>query len=119
MNLLPIILIIIFLFSLILNHQSYLSRKTALEIVNEMSLGYNLGNSFDSYNISIIINNPDDQITLFGNPLPTKKLISNLKKSGFKTIRFPVTWTYFIDDYGNINHEWMMRIKEVVTLFKL
>ena len=115
MEFLPIILIIIFIFSLILNHQSYLSRKTALDIVNEMGLGYNLGNSFDSYNISVKINDPDDQITLFGNPLPTKKLISNIKKSGFKTIRFPVTWINFIDENGNVNHEWMLRVKEVIN----
>ena len=81
-----------------------------------MCIGYNLGNLFDSYNNSIKINNPDEQITLLGNPLPTKKLISNIKKSGFKTIRFPVTWINFIDEYGNVNKEWMLRIKEVIVL---
>ena len=115
MEFLPIILIIIFIFSLILNHQANLKEKTAIEIVNEMGIGYNLGNSFDSYNTSIKINNPDEQITLLGNPLPTKKLISNIKKSGFKTIRFPVTWINFIDEYGNVNQEWMLRVKEVVN----
>ena len=111
----PIILIIILIFSLILSLQSNLKKKTAIQIVNEMGIGYNLGNSFDSYNISIKINNPDEQITLLGNPLPTKKLISNIKKSGFKTIRFPVTWINFIDEYGNVNQEWMLRVKEVVN----
>ena len=115
MELLPIILIIIFVFSLLLNYRANLHEKTAMEIVNEMGIGYNLGNSFDSYNISIKINNPDEQITLLGNPLPTKKLISNIKKSGFKTIRFPVTWINFIDEYGNVNREWMLRVKEVVN----
>ena len=37
-----------------------------------------------------------------------------LKKFGFKTIRFPVTWIYFIDESGNINPEWLLRVKEVV-----
>ena len=115
MELLPIILIIIFVFSLLLNYRANLHEKTAMEIVNEMGIGYNLGNSFDSYNISIKINDPDEQITLLGNPLPTKKLISNIKKSGFKTIRFPVTWINFIDEYGNVNREWMLRVKEVVN----
>ena len=115
MYFLYIILIIIFIFSLILNHQSNIRQKTAFEIVNEMGLGYNLGNSFDSYNNSIEIKNPDEQITLYGNPLPSKKLISNLKKSGFKTIRFPVTWINFIDDYGNVNHDWILRVKEVAN----
>ena len=89
-------------------------KKTAIQIVNDMGIGYNLGNSFDSYNLSIKINSADEQITLFGNPIPTKKLIRNIKKYGFKTIRFPVTWINFIDDLGNVNSDWMSRVKEVV-----
>ena len=93
----------------------YLSiRKTAIEIVNDMGIGYNLENSFDSYNISEKIENPDDQITLFGNPIPTKDLIKNIRRNGFKTIRFPVTWINFIDEFGNIDTIWMSRVKEVV-----
>ena len=68
-----------------------------------MGIGYNLGNSFDSYIKSKKINNPDDAITLLGNQIPTKKLIANIKKYSFKTIRFPVTWIYFIDQSGNID----------------
>ena len=116
MYFLPAILLTIFAISIIFDYQSNINKKTALEIVNEMGLGYNLGNSFDSYNNSVKINDPDAQITLFGNPLPTKKLISNIKKSGFKTIRFPVTWINFIDENGNVNHEWMFRVKKVVNM---
>ena len=79
-----------------------------------MGIGYNLGNSFDCYDNSIIINTPDDQITLKGNNIPTKKLISNIKKNGFKTIRFPITWINFIDESGKVNSNWMARVKEVV-----
>ena len=43
-------------------------------------------------------------------------MISSIKKSGFKTIRFPITWMYFIDDYGNINSSWLEKIKQVVNL---
>ena len=111
---LSFILILLFIFSLLLNYQTYLNERTAMDIVNEMGLGYNLGNSFDSYNSSIQINNTEEQITLMGNPIPTKKLISNIKKYGFKTIRFPVTWINFIDDFGNVKTEWMQQVKEVV-----
>jgi len=48
--------------------------------------------------------------------LPTKNMIKKIKKYGFKTIRFPVTWLYFIDDYRNINSDWMLLVKEVVVL---
>ena len=60
------------------------------------------------------INNTNYAITLLGNPIPTKNLIVNIKKYVFKTIRFPVTWIYFIDQYGNINPKWLLKVKEVV-----
>ena len=107
---LPSVLIVL----LIIDYLNNLTKKTSIQIVNEMGIGYNLGHSFDSYLKSKTINNPDDAITLFGNPIPKKKLISNIKEYGFKTIRFPVTWIYFIDQSGNINPEWILRVKEVV-----
>ena len=101
--------------SLFLSYQSNLPiQKSAIEIVNEMGFGYNLANSFDCYNNSIEINTPNEQITLLGNPIPTQKMINNIKKNGFKTIRFPVTWANFIDNLGNVNLQWMIRVKEVV-----
>jgi len=112
---LPIILSTILIILLTLDYLKNLTKKTSKEIVNQMGIGYNLGHSFESYNPnSNKINNPDDVITLFGNPIPTKNLINNIKKYGFKTIRFPVTWTYFIDQFGNIDAEWILRVKEVV-----
>jgi len=115
MQILLYTLITIFLISLILDFLNNYNIKTAVQTVQEMGIGYNLGNLFDCYNLSIEINTPDEQITLWGNKLPNKKMISNLKKYGFKTIRFPVTWMNFIDEYGNINSEWMSRVKEVVN----
>jgi len=109
------ILIAIFLISLILYFLCNFNIKTAFQTINEMGIGYNLGNLFDCYNFSKEINTPDEQITLCGNPLPNRKMISNLKKNGFKIIRFPVTWMNFIDEYGNVNLEWMSRVKEVVN----
>ena len=87
-----------------------------MEIVDDMGIGWNMGNTFDSYSFRGGINTPEDQITLNGNTLPTKNMIKKIKKYGFKTIRFPVTWMYFIDDYGNINSDWMLLVKEVVDL---
>jgi endoglucanase len=43
-------------------------------------------------------------------------MIKKIKRYGFKTIRFPVTWMFFIDDHGNIKSDWMILVKEVVDL---
>ena len=116
MNLLPFILLTVLSFSIILNCIYMMSSKNSLETVQDMGIGYNLGNTFDSYDFKKEINTPKEQITLMGNILPTKNMIKKIKKYGFKTIRFPVTWIFFIDDNGNVNSDWMILVKEVVDL---
>ena len=110
------ILPIILLISLILDYLYGMAKKKPFEIIKEMGMGYNIANTFDSFNGFDILETPDQQIRLNGNIAPTKDMIKNLKKYGFKTIRFPVTWMYFIDDEGNINPEWMARVKEVIDI---
>ena len=114
MILLNSILILLLIYSLLLCFLSLNYNKPAIEIVNEMGIGYNLANSFDCYNNMKEVQIPDDQITLCDNPIPTKNLIVSLKRYGFKTIRFPVTWINFIDSFGNINSDWLYRVKEVI-----
>ena len=116
MNVLPYILLTIILLSLLFSYLSMISTKNSFDIVRDMGMGYNLGNTFDSYSFIGEINTPEEQITINGNTLPTKNMIKKLKKYGFKTIRFPVTWLYFIDEYGNINSDWMLLVKNVVDL---
>ena len=108
------ILIMIFINSLIFNYLYYISKRTPIDIVNDMGIGYNLGYVFDCYSTSEEIKSPDEQITLWGNSAPTKQLFNFLKKSGFKTIRFPITWLHFMDESGKVNPLWMSRVKEVV-----
>jgi len=108
------ILIIILIVSLLLNYLYFISKKSATDIVNDMGIGYNLGNLFDCYSTSEEIKTPDEQITLWGNSPPNKQLFKFLKKSGFKTIRFPITWMHFMDESGKVNPLWMSRVKEVV-----
>ena len=116
MNALSIILSIILLISLILDYLYVIKKRTSIEIVRKMGMGYNIANTFDSFNYKKYIDTPDEQIELNGNIAPTKNMIKKIKKYGFKTIRFPVTWMNFIDDEGNIKSEWMKRVKEVIDL---
>jgi endoglucanase len=89
---------------------------SSMEIVNDMGIGWNMANSFDCYDDVIEIKTPDDQIKLWGNPIPSKELFSNIKKYGIKTVRLPITWKFFIDEVGNVDPVWMSRVKEVVNL---
>ena len=113
---LNIILIISFLLSLLLTYISLITKKSAIQIVDEMDFGWNLANSFECYDINSNrkIDNPDEQITLWGNEIPTKDFLLKLKRYGFKTIRFPVTWMYFMDESGNVDKKWMLRVRQFV-----
>ena len=91
-----------------------ISKMSAIELVNDMGLGWNLGNTFDCFGDWKTITEPDDQITMWGNVVPTERLVTTIQKYGFKTVRFPVTWMNFMDGSGNIRKDWMNRVKEVV-----
>lgn len=86
---------------------------TSQEIVSDMGLGWNLGNSFDSYYSGQSISASAVE-TAWGNPTITKELIQAIKAEGFKTIRIPVTWMNCLDSSNNIDAAFMSRVKEVV-----
>lgn len=79
---------------------------TAQEIVEEMHLGWNLGNTLDA----------DDNETAWGNPETTQAMIDAVHDAGFNTVRIPVTWMHHMGgapDY-TIDEGWMNRVEEVV-----
>ncbi len=55
------------------------------ELVAEMGIGWNLGNSFDVR---------DKDKTVWGNPLTSSTHVRAVKAMGFETLRIPVTWDY-------------------------
>ena len=111
---LSISFILVISLSILITFLSITIKKSAIQVVDDMGFGWNLGGSFDCYNTSIKINNPNEQIMLWKNPIPTKKLITSIKKYGFKTIRLPVTWLHFMDKDGKVDNIWMNRVKEAV-----
>ena len=111
-----VILIFSFSLYLLLYLISLNSKRSAMEIVNDMGIGWNMGNTFDCFDLNKEIKNPEDQITLWGNQFPKKEIFIRLKKYGFKTIRFPITWLHFMENSGKVKTEWMEKIKEVVDM---
>lgn len=87
--------------------------KTPQDIVAQMTVGWNLGNSLDCSKCTWLTNKLDCE-TAWGNPKTTKAMISAVKKAGFNTIRIPVSWGDHIDDSGKIDKAWLDRVQEVV-----
>ena len=116
MYILPFALLFVVSISIIIDYLSIKIKKNAIQTVNDMGIGWTLADSFECYNPYVkIMTNPDEQLKLYGNEVPTKQLITSIKKSGFKTIRVPITWMHFMDESGTINPVWMDRVKEVVN----
>ncbi len=91
-----------------------LTDKTAAEIVAEMGIGWNLGNTFDATGY----NAPDlsSHETSWGNPVVDQALIQRVADAGFTCIRIPITWYRHVSDDGTytIDPAFMARIREVV-----
>lgn len=102
------------------NKVSALSGLTANEITSQMTIGWNLGNSLDSYSSNYTIDiAPNKFATAWGNPEPTKELIKTIKNAGFNTIRIPTTWYQHVtlnDATGayEIDQKWLDYVKQVV-----
>ena len=81
---------------------------SSLELVAEMGVGWNLGNSFDVRS---------KNKTAWGNPLSVAAHIDDIKEMGFTTLRIPITWNYdqLQSDPYTIEVAYLERIKTVVN----
>lgn len=83
---------------------------SAAEIVKDMKIGWNLGNTLDCYNVTWEVS---DFETAWGNPRTTKAMIDAVKKEGFNAVRIPISWNEHMN--GNkIDGDWLNRVNEVV-----
>lgn len=84
----------------------------ALKFVEELQLGWNLGNTFDASNCGV-----KDELeyeSSWVGVTTTKEMIQTIADAGFKTIRIPVSWHNHVDENYQISEVWMNRIQEVV-----
>lgn len=86
------------------NQTATLRVLPSIDLIKEMRVGWNLGNTFDAPN----------EIA-WGNPKTTKKMIDAVKDAGFNVIRIPVTWEGHFDDEYIIQKDWLNRVQEVVN----
>ena len=82
---------------------------TAAEIVSQMRVGWNLGNTLDALGGGDV-----GSETAWGNPVTTKEMIDRVKEAGFNVLRVPVTWGTHVDADFNIDTAWLDRVQEVV-----
>jgi len=90
--------------------------NNAVELVSYMRVGWNLGNTLDTTNLSWLGENPavTQLETAWGNPVTTRENITTIANAGFNIIRIPVSWNKAVDSNFEIRRDWMERVKEVV-----
>ena len=103
------------------------TRGYAKETVEDITWGWNLGNSLDctmklyasDANALTRIGTEDEcsvYETKLGNPMTTKAMIDAVKAKGCNAVRIPITWAHHVYDDGKytISSVWMDRVKEIV-----
>jgi endoglucanase len=92
---------------------------TTQQLILEMGLGINLGNTLDStdddnnpwINKSSILN----YVMAWGSPVPTQAMIEGYAKAGFKSLRIPITWKNLIGKDNVINKDLFNLVENVVN----
>lgn len=89
--------------------------ESAYESVRNMGVGWNLGNTLDSW----WTGDTDGRDwkaweTGWGQPVTKPELMTMMRDAGFGAIRVPVTWGVHIGQDGKVFEEWMTRVNEVV-----
>lgn len=79
---------------------------TGEELMQDMKIGWNLGNTFDA---------PDGE-TSWGMPMTTREMIQAIKDMGFNTIRIPISWHKHVSEAPEytIDESWLKRVQTVV-----
>lgn len=79
---------------------------TTKNIISEMKIGWNLGNTLDA---------PHGETT-WHSPVTTKEMIDGVKKLGFNTVRIPISWHCHLGGKPiyKIDIPWLDRVQQIV-----
>lgn len=84
------------------------------EIVREMGVGWNLGNTLESCGNESVYYVSECE-TFWGNPVTTPEMIRAVSDAGFNTVRIPVAWSNMMSSVYQIDQDYMARVEEVVN----
>lgn len=97
--------------------ESDMRDMTTMEIVRDMGVGINLGNTFESCGDWIAQwgdGTPKSYETAWGSPEITQDMIQGYADEGFGVIRIPVAWSNMMGENYTISSEYLARVKQVV-----
>ncbi len=87
---------------------AYFTDLTSEEIIKEMGMGINLGNTLEGHSNYM----PGE--TMWNSVITNKGIVKCMHDLGFNTLRVPVTWGHMINEDYSIDEMWMGRVQDVV-----
>ena len=89
------------------------AEMTTAELVRDMGIGINLGNTFESCGSWIDASSPQNFETAWGSPVITEDMIKGYKEEGFGVLRIPVAWSNMMAEDYTIDQAYIDRVMEV------
>ncbi|MCM1055051.1 MAG: glycoside hydrolase family 5 protein [Bacteroides sp.] len=87
---------------------------TTAEIVREMGLGINLGNTLESCGSWISsLNGVTGYETAWGSPVITEDMIKGYAACGFGVLRIPVAWSNLMGEDYTISPDYIARVRQI------
>ncbi len=96
--------------------QEQFTRSTA-EIVRDMGIGINLGNTYESFGDWIDRwgdGTPESYETAWGSPVITKKVFQGYADEGFGVVRIPVAWSNMMGSNYTVSPEYISAVRDAV-----
>ncbi len=91
---------------------------STMELVKDMGIGINLGNTFESCG-DWIAEFGDGSVTSYetgwGSPVVTQQMIQGMANEGFGVVRVPVAWSNMMGENYEISKAYTLRVQEVVN----
>ena len=87
--------------------------NAAMELLDKMGVGWNLGNTMDAFSDPYHGNEMDIEKSWTGQ-MTKEALFIALSKIGYRTVRIPVSWHNHVDDSFRISERWLNRVQTIV-----
>lgn len=85
------------------------------QLVNEMGLGINLGNTLDAVGDWIDPSSILNYEQAWGSPIITQEIIEGYAKAGYSSLRIPVSWGNLLSDDFKVHPDLMDRVEKILN----
>jgi len=94
--------------------ESVMRDMTTQELIEDMGLGINLGNTMEATGDWVSGGSVTSYETCWGSPVITEEMIKGYKDAGFGVVRVPANWSNMMAEDYTLNADFVARIHQIV-----